>query len=259
MTSAKIETDFRNRIGEKIHLRAEGQDRFRVFTPFRFEDGDHLSIVLKKEQNKWFLSDEGHTLMHLSYDIDLKDIEKGNRKKLISSALSTYNVALNDGQLISTVVDEHYGDALFNFVQGLVRISDVSYLNRERIRSTFLEDFRAFASQKIPEGRRVFDWHDKKNDPDGKYTVDCKVNSMAKPLFLFAVPTDDRCNIDTITIFHYKNQGLKFRSLGIFAEQEEINRKALARFSDVVDKQFSTLKGNEEQIESYLKECMQSA
>jgi hypothetical protein len=65
--------------------------------------------------------------MHLSYDIDPKDVEKGNRKKLISSALSAYDIALHEGQLISTVVDEHYGDALFNFVQGLVRISDVSY------------------------------------------------------------------------------------------------------------------------------------
>ena len=259
MTSEKIETDFRNRVGEKIHLEAEGHDRFRVFTPFRFEDGDHLSIVLKKEQNKWFLSDEGHTLMHLSYDIDPKDVEKGNRKKLIASALSTYDVALHEGQLISTIVDEHYGDALFNFVQGLVRISDVSYLNRERIRSTFLEDFRSFVSQKISADRRIFDWHDKANDPDGKYTVDCKVNSMAKPLFIFAVPTDERCSVDTITIHQFRNHGLKFQSLGIFAEQEEINRKALARFSDVVDKQFSTLKGNEQGIESYLKECMQSA
>ena len=82
---------------------------------------------------------------------------------------------------------------------------------------------------------------------------------MGRPLFLFAVPTDDRCNIDTITILHYRHQGLKFHTLGIFAEQEEVNRKALARFSDVVDKQFSTLKGNEDQIESYLKECMQAA
>jgi hypothetical protein len=37
-------------------------------------------------------------------------------------------------------------------------------------------------------------------------------------------------------------------------EQESRNRKAVARFSDVVDKQFSFLHGNENEIVGYLAE-----
>ena len=44
-----IERDFHEKVSSKIRLGAEGMERFRVFTPFLFEDGDHLGIVLKKE------------------------------------------------------------------------------------------------------------------------------------------------------------------------------------------------------------------
>jgi Domain of unknown function DUF1828 len=44
----------------------------RVFTPFMLEDGDHLAIVLRKESEAWTLSDEGHTYMHPTYDLDEK-------------------------------------------------------------------------------------------------------------------------------------------------------------------------------------------
>ena len=53
---------------------------FCVFTPFRFDDGDHITIVLKKkEQAGWVLSDEGHTYMHLTYDISEKKLFSGTR------------------------------------------------------------------------------------------------------------------------------------------------------------------------------------
>ena len=39
-----IERDFRTRVCEKVSLASEGVDRYRVFTPFRFEDGDHLDV-----------------------------------------------------------------------------------------------------------------------------------------------------------------------------------------------------------------------
>ncbi len=43
-----IEQDFRQSVGEKVSLLQEGNERYRVFTPFLFEDGDHLSIVFKR-------------------------------------------------------------------------------------------------------------------------------------------------------------------------------------------------------------------
>ena len=54
-------------------------NRFLVFTPFTFDDGDHLAIVLKRYDKHWFLSDEGHTYMHLSYELTMGSSERYSR------------------------------------------------------------------------------------------------------------------------------------------------------------------------------------
>ena len=50
MSANIIEQDFINKVSAQISLSADGKDRFRVLTPFQFEDGDELVIVLKKEK-----------------------------------------------------------------------------------------------------------------------------------------------------------------------------------------------------------------
>ncbi len=252
----RIEQDFRNKVCEKLKISSEGMDRFRVFTPFMFEDGDHLSILLKRDNGSWMLSDEGHTYMHLTYDLDEKDLQRGTRQKIISNALSSFKVEDREGELIVTIEDDRYGDVLFSFVQGLLKITDVTYLSRERVRSTFMEDFKAFMEEAVPADRRVFEWHDPVHDPEGKYTVDCRVNGMRKPILVHALPNDDKTRDATITLLQFEKWGLIFRSLAIFEDQEQINRKVLARYSDVSEKQFSNLSANRDRIKRYLEEAL---
>ncbi len=259
MNVTAIRDEFKNRVCEQIDLEPEGEGRFLVVTPFRFEDGDHFVITLKREGDRWILSDEASTLMHLSYWLDDKAIESGNRKQIVDSSLSSFFVENRSGELIIPVVEGRFGDALFNFIQALTKVTDISFLSREVVRSTFLEDFRAFLRSQVPEDRLAFDWSDEQHDPKKNYLVDCRINRMKRPLMVYALHSEDKVNLSTISLLTFERWKFPFQSLGIFEDQESIPRKPLARFSDVVEKTFSTLEGNKDRIATYLERILKDA
>ena len=157
------------------------------------------------------------------------------------------------GELVIPVENGRYGDALYSFTQALLKITDVSYLSRERTRSTFLDDFRAIFTEVVPEERRIFNWHEPERDPQGKYIVDCRINGIPKPLFVFALRNDRRIRQATSVLLQFERWELLFHSLGIFEDIDTINRKVLASFLDVCERQFSGLSGNKKRVIRYLE------
>lgn len=250
MTTADIIESFRHKVSREIDLEPEGVDRYVVYTPFLFDDGDHYVVVLKREGKGWVLTDEAHTFMHLSYaDVDLT---QGTRARVIDQALTAYRVQNNCGELRVAVPDEAFGDALFTMVQAIGRIAGTALWTRERVRDTFDEDFRELLSQVVPPERAVFDYTDADIDPEGVYPIDCKINGMPTPCFVFKVANDDQCKNATITCYHYEQHRRAFSSVVIFRDQTEITRRALAQLSDVVGKQFASL-GARDRIEAFLR------
>ena len=252
MALEAIERDFKARVSDRLSLQMAGAHRFRVLTPFRFEDGDHLSIVLRREDDSWVLSDEGNTYMHLSYRMDESALFSGTRQKVIADTLSMFGVDDREGELLAPVGDDA-GGALYGFVQALLRISDVSLLSRERVTATFVEDFKRFLTEEVPESRRTFGWHHPQRDPSASYPADCYVNSSARPTVIFALYSDTKVREATISLLKYEQWGLGMQSLGIFEEQVKIGRRPLAQFTDVCDRQFSSLAGEtKERVRDFL-------
>jgi len=253
MNLTMIEREFKEKVCNEVSLVGEGLNRYIVHQPFMFDDGDHFVVLLKRENDRWVLTDEGHTLMHVQYD-DI-DLQHGMRARLLDSALRAFSVENHEGELRVAVPDNRFGDALFSFLQALNKITDLDYLSRERAHAAFTDDCRALIEELIPEDRRTFNYHDAQRDPDGNYAVDCRINGTSKANFVFFISSDFRCQNATIVCHQFERWGTPFRATGIFEDQAEINRRAVAQFSDVAYKQIPSL-GSRERIEAYFEEIL---
>src|SRR5262245_16203715 len=73
-----------------------------------------------------------------------------------------------------------------------------------------MEDFRALMEAHVPKHRRTFDWHDPQHDPEGKYLVDCRINQRARPIFVQALPNDDKVRDSTIALLQFEKWESRF-------------------------------------------------
>lgn len=235
-----IEREFKSKIVDEIRLIPEGLDRFLVVTPMTFDDGDALTIVLKKEDDRWLLTDEAHTFLQLSYRLSDEELEGETRKQIIQRVLSNFEIEDRSGELVLPIPGRHYGDALYSFVQALLKIDDIRYLSRERVKSTFFADVQQFLETTTSPERISLNWHDPR-DRNGNYPVDFKVNSMATPVFIYAIGSEHRADIATISLLKFEQWKLNYKSVGIFDEMENFSQRTIARLVDVCGKAFSNL------------------
>lgn len=254
MTEDKMLKSFKSVVCSEIRIVTEGQDRFHIFTPFRFNDGDRYVIILKKKDNEWILSDEAHTFMHISYRLDIDYLSEGTRSEIIDTVKNEFFIEEDDGELFIKIRNEGYGHALFNFLQAISKIYDTLYLSRDRVISAFIEDLKDTIQEIIPQDKVISNWHDPNLDPEGKYAVDYKIDGGNVPVFVFALNSNKKIDDATITILWYEQKGVKFYSIGMYENQEKNSRKSVARFTDVSSRSFSTLSGNTERFEKTLIE-----
>lgn len=231
---------FKAAVCQEVSLAQHGLDRYIVHVPFTFDDGDHYVVVAERDGEEWAFTDEGHTLMHLSYTAP--QFDRGNRRAIIDRVLRLHRVQENQGELRVAFTPERAGDALFSFVQAITQVMDVSFLSRERVRSTFAEDFQSVLDS-AGEGRVVErNYFHPLHDSSQLYPVDARINGISdSQLLVFAIGNDDQCQRATITLYRWESWGEPFGSIGVFRDQTEINRHVLARFSDVAGRQFSSI------------------
>ena len=117
-----------------------GNGEYLVHTNMYFDDGDELHIVMIESDDGYTLTDEGHTMMWLSYE-ELRFTS--NRKKLLDGILGQNDVTMVNGEILTSVDSpEEVGPALFNMIQAIMQTSSLRYLSRNNVVNTFLEDVR---------------------------------------------------------------------------------------------------------------------
>ena len=185
--------------------------------------------------------------MHLTYDIDEQQLFRGTRQDIISKALSAFGVKDRDGELILEIRDTGYGDALYAFAQSLLKITSVTSISRNHAhRKTFISEFKdikTFMSEfkdmmySVASTDRIeLDWFHEKHDPEGRYKVDCRINRMRVPLFVYALSTDRKVDKATIALYEFKAWNIPdFRSIGIIQDRTKVSRKSIDYFRAVAD------------------------
>ena len=258
MVTEEIVRSFKESACGEIDLSAAGIDRYVVQVPFTFADGDHYVVILRQEGDAWALSDEGHTFMHLSYELRDREYEVGNRRKIIDELLVGSQIQDRDGELVLPIPPGRYGDALFTFVQVITKVTDMTFLDRATVKSTFREDFDRLISEKSRLAgieTVAFGYTHPGRDPQGKYPVDVRLNGVtSRQVLVFAIGNDDQCQTATIVLLQWEKWGEQFHSVAVFRDQTEITRPYLARLSDVMGRQLPSLESANERLEKVFQD-----
>lgn len=126
MSERRLEREFRQAFGEGVELVAEGADRFRVFTPFRFDDGDGFGVVLRREEGRWFLTDEGNTFFHLGDEFEESALRGGDGYRVAAAALTRFRVEDRGGELRLEIPEDRPAEALRSFVGAIGKVAEIA-------------------------------------------------------------------------------------------------------------------------------------
>ncbi len=215
-----------------IALKQEGKNTYRLLTPFVFEDGDGFVAFIETTNGRIRFTDYGNTLMHVSYDVD---INSETRKKILDSVLATHDLTYNEGEIVAESNIEEVGLVFWDFIQGLIRISDISLWKFERASSLFFEEFEEFMESRIkPKVPALLkNWHEPAIDESSLYEIPWLCRNGGKPLFVFPIQSTVQCDQAVKSCLKYEGGGYKFNSFAVYAEIEKINTKSINQLMDL--------------------------
>lgn len=241
-------------LAAEVTLHEAGEREIRVEVPFYFPDGDGFVVYLRHAGGADVeLTDHAHTLMHLGYHTDVDRIYSGTRAQAFERIRTRHGIEDRDGELVARHTLAEAPQALFGYVQALIEISDLRNLDREIIRSTFADDLRDLLTREFAD--ITVGYVDAENDVQGKFPIPYVLNGTPKPIAIFDIATDDAAAAAVAIAGRHERWGVHgFHFVAVERDQEQLSRQRVAWVSDLFDKQFASLAGNEESIVTYLRE-----
>ena len=229
----------------KVEQRPDGALMLR--THFRFPDGDVYPLHLMEAPSGGLrLSDQGHTLMHLSYEHDIDSFMDGTRGMLLERIMGESGLQWDGGAFCFDTPPDRLPEAVFQFGQALTRVYDLTFLSRSNVGSTFYDDLSDLLFRLVDVNKIQRDYEPEVPNAHA-YPVDYRIEGKNDvPLFLYGVPNRDKARLTTIMLSYFHLHGIKFESILVFENQPEMPRMDLARLSDVGGDMISSLESHED-------------
>jgi hypothetical protein len=201
-----------------------------VHTGFTFDDGDEFRIVLNAKSTPWTLTDEGHTMMWLSYE----DYKFTPARKDIFDRIINSNEVKYEKERISVAFDpSEAGAALNSITHAISQVADLSFLNTDRVANTFVDDMQeAFRSSAL--GARCA-FNENIVTPKGSYRSDIIIDGKV-PIVVFGITNVSRCKEAMITMLGLAEAGKEYRFLTILDDELDIPKNERDRLTNRADR-----------------------
>ena len=185
--------------------------------------------------------------MHLSYENEVDLFRKGTRGRILDQILGETGLLEKNGEFYIEASTDGLAEAVFQLGQGLTKIYDLVYLNHARVSSTFYEDLDHIMIHILPQEKISRDYIDTRIDQRDDYPIDYSIpGKTGDPLYVFGIPNRDKARLTTIILERLLRHKAEFDSILVFADQQEIPRKDLARLTNVGGEMFSSLDAHDD-------------
>jgi|SRR3989339_166806 len=232
-----------------IELKEKRPGVFQLYAPLYHADGDMMDIYFVPEENdKIRICDFGLTMMRLSYTYD---VDTPNKERIFNKIITESGITNeNENLYIDTKPDILY-PSLMQFVQTVAKIVNMRLYRREVIHSLFFEMLDEFVELKLSKFNPQKSYfplieHD-------EYEVDYCFNGRERPIYLFGVNSNDRARLATIACQKFITDKLKFRSLIVFENYENVSKKDFKRLMSASDKEFPSFDEFQNHAVEYLE------
>lgn len=235
----------RNNFTGIFDLYQRTENLFQVIIPIFHEDGDMVDVYIEKKEDdrdgKIKILDCGMTLMKLSYSYE---IDSSSKENIFNTILVQNNVVNIDGNLsLDTSFDLLYQN-LMQFIGCQQKILNMRLWQREIIRSVFFDEFKRTIEVDFKNFKPKSHVVPLKDYP--VIEVDYSLEFQEKPFYIFGVNNKDKAKNSAIALLEFQKAKLKFISIIIHENFEELPKKDQMYLTQNADKQFPTLKNFQE-------------
>lgn len=241
--------DIRKSICAEFYFDEIGINEYLVHTDAYYDDGDELHIVMKIASDSILLTDEGHTLMWLSYeDFNFTD----TRMKLLNKYIDQNNVTLDNGRIqVKVDTPKHVGPALLSLTQSMLQIASLRNLNRNVVASTFMEDVLSTFRNSDLAG--ICDYKKKISAGNGDFIEpDIFINDK-RPVILFIAGSSERAKEVAINLLLMQKMNEKYRTIVVIDDDSGISKKDRERLVNYAERPIMGMDSVLSITESFIK------
>lgn len=142
-----ITSQWSNWISKQTKFQRINKNKIQVLTSFTdaFDDGI-LFNILSNDNGTYHLTDNGYTIWNLETNGINVSNKGSNRHRILISIISPYSFQLDDNKAISknNIRLNELPQAITDFVQVLINVSDIAFMSRSNTASIFTDDVHNF-------------------------------------------------------------------------------------------------------------------